>query len=83
MHLTLAAGLTDFSRIKADERLYFTFASYNAGFGGVLKARKRLREKKTEKPGAVNQWDKISPFAPAETRNYIRRIDELMQFKDN
>lgn len=67
--------------ISVDERLNFTFASYNAGFGRVLKARKKLRDTKKEQPEAVNNWDKVSPFTPPETRHYIRRIDKLMQVK--
>lgn len=74
--------------ISVDERMNFTFASYNAGFNRVLKARKKLREKnRTNKklsnnivpPEAVNKWHNVSPFTPPETRHYIRRIDKLMQ----
>lgn len=65
--------------ISVDERMNFTFASYNAGFNRVLKARKKLRNKKNEAPEAINNWDKVSPFTPPETRQYIRRIDKLMQ----
>ena len=67
--------------ISVDERMNFTFASYNAGFNRVLKARKKLRDEKNEAPEAINSWDKVSPFTPPETRHYIRRIDELMQVK--
>ncbi len=67
--------------ISVDERMNFTFASYNAGFNRVLKARKKLRDEKNEAPEAINSWDKVSPFTPSETRHYIRRIDELMQVK--
>ena len=65
--------------IPVDERMNFTFASYNAGFNRVLKARKKLRAKKNEHPDAVKNWDKVSAHTPRETRNYIRRIDHLMQ----
>jgi len=72
--------------ISIDERMNFTFASYNAGFNRVLKARIKLRDKNLSKKNndqtdAVNNWDKVSPFTPPETRHYIRRIDELMQVK--
>ncbi len=69
--------------IAVDERMNFTFASYNAGFGRVLKARKKLREQNKKQPEAVKQWAKVSPFTPPETRHYIRRIDKLMQVKAN
>jgi membrane-bound lytic murein transglycosylase F len=73
--------------ISVDERMNFTFASYNAGFGRVLKARKILRDKNRSdnkvQPEAVNYWHEISPFTPPETRKYIRRIDTLMQVKAN
>ncbi len=76
--------------ISVDERMNFTFASYNAGFNRVLKARKKLRDKsrnnnQNDKNNpqleAVKKWDKVSPFTPPETRHYIRRIDKLMQVR--
>jgi soluble lytic murein transglycosylase-like protein len=66
-------------KISLKERLNFTFASYNAGFSRVLRAMKKAREKHTKKPEVDKNWDVVSPFTPAETRNYIRRIDKLMQ----
>jgi len=67
--------------ISVEERLNFTFASYNAGFKRVLNARKKTRQKHTDEPNAIKTWDKVSPFTPPETRHYIRRIDKLMQVK--
>lgn len=69
-----------------DERMNFTFAGYNTGFNRVLKARKKLRDKKiaeknTEYADLMSNWDYVSPFTPPETRNYIKRIDKLMQVK--
>lgn len=66
-------------KVPPDERLEFTFASYNAGFSRVLKALKKARETKKLPPEEVKKWEKISPYAPPETRHYIRRIDSLMQ----
>ena len=67
--------------ISVAERMNFTFASYNAGFNRVLKARKKLRTQKNSHPDAIKIWKKVSPLTPPETRNYIRRIDNLMQTK--
>lgn len=66
-------------KVPPDERLEFTFASYNAGFSRVLRALKKARETKKLPPEEVKKWEKISPYAPPETRHYIRRIDSLMQ----
>ena len=67
--------------IPVEERMNFTFASYNAGFTRVLKARKKLRAQKNSHPNSVKIWKKVSPLTPPETRHYIRRIDKLMQTK--
>ena len=67
--------------IPVDERLDFTFASYNAGFSRVLKALKKARTKHIEQVDQLKQWETISPFTPPETRHYIRRIDGLMKVK--
>ncbi len=66
-------------QVPSDERLEFTFASYNAGFTRVLKALKKARETQKLPPEEVKKWEKISPYTPPETRHYIRRIDSLMQ----
>jgi len=67
--------------VPVEDRMNFTFASYNAGFNRVLKARKKLRAKNKEHPEIINDWKKVSPFTPSQTRHYIRRIDHLMQVK--
>ncbi|OOZ38952.1 hypothetical protein BOW53_13580 [Solemya pervernicosa gill symbiont] len=54
------------------ERLYLTFASYNAGYGRVLKALKRVK-------GDVKGWDQIKQYLPRETRAYVERIRRLMK----
>lgn len=67
--------------IAVDQRMNFTFASYNAGFNRVLKARKKLRAQNKKQPDIIKIWDKVSPYTPPETRHYIRRINHLMQVK--
>jgi len=61
--------------ISTEERLSFTFASYNAGFGAVLKAHKRA----FKKHGDIKQWEQVEKFAPKETRFYVKRIINLME----
>jgi len=65
--------------VSVEDRMNFTFASYNAGFNRVLKARIKLRKKNKGQPEALKDWEKVSPYTPPETRHYIRRIDQLMQ----
>ncbi len=60
--------------ISTSERLSFSFASYNAGLGTVLKAYKRA----TKKHGDIKQWEQVSDYAPGETRFYVKRINNLM-----
>jgi membrane-bound lytic murein transglycosylase D len=48
-----------------------TFASYNAGYGRILKASKRTERKE-------KNWEEIKPYLPKETRGYVRRIRKLM-----
>lgn len=61
--------------IRTNERLNFAFGSYNAGYGNMLKAYRRA----VDKHGEVRGWRRVAPFAPAETRNYVSRIQQLMQ----
>lgn len=60
--------------ISTRERLSFSFASYNAGLGTVLKAYKRA----SKKHGDIKQWQQVSDYAPGETRFYVKRINNLM-----
>lgn len=53
--------------LPARQRLYFAFASYNAGLTGVLRAYNKT-------PPAVTKWHQVARHAPPETRNYVRRI---------
>ena len=60
--------------LPTEERLAFAMASYNAGYGNVLKAFKRAQKK----VGEVKAWEQVAPHAPGETRHYLRRIQRLM-----
>jgi membrane-bound lytic murein transglycosylase F len=56
--------------ISEEERLYMAFASYNAGYGRILRDYKRA-------PEPVSSWQHIEPYIPLETQNYVSRIREL------
>lgn len=59
-------------RFRNSNRLLVTFASYNAGLGGIRSAIRKAR-----KP--VQGWHHVEPHAPAQTRHYVRRIQHLKQ----
>jgi membrane-bound lytic murein transglycosylase MltF len=59
---------------RKDERLAFTFASYNAGYGTILKAQ-RVASKKGQ---PAKGWHQVAPHAPKQTQHYVRRIRQLM-----
>lgn len=63
--------------VANQSRLSFAFASYNAGYGNVLKAYKRAKRLHRD----VKEWQQVEEFAPGETRHYVRRIDKLMKHK--
>lgn len=52
------------------QRLYFAFAGFNAGLGGVLGAYRKM-------PPAVTRWSQVAPYAPDQTRGYVRQIIEV------
>lgn len=54
-----------------EERLYFAFGSYNAGYTRI---RKTL--KKVDPPTPT--WEHVEPYVPGQTRHYVRRIRGLM-----
>ena len=60
-----------FEKTAAQDKLYMTFASYNAGYGRILNASKRTGNKE-------KNWDEIKRFLPKETRGYVKRIRKLM-----
>jgi membrane-bound lytic murein transglycosylase F len=58
-----------------EERLSFTFASYNAGYWGIKKA----FNKANAKIGEIDFWDEVKLYAPKETRHYVKKIMRLME----
>jgi len=60
-----------FKKTSAQDKLYMTFASYNAGYGRILNAAKRTGNKE-------KNWAEIKHYLPKETRGYVRRIRKLM-----
>jgi membrane-bound lytic murein transglycosylase F len=54
-----------------EERLYFSFGSYNAGYSRI---RNTLR--KLDPPVAT--WEQVEHHVPGQTRHYVRRIRGLM-----
>lgn len=57
------------------QRLFFAFGSYNAGFRRVRKAYNSGREKL----GEVNNWEQMQSNVPGATSYYVKRIRKLMQ----
>ena len=53
------------------ERLLFTFGSYNAGYGRIYQALRKV-------PEQTGSWRAVKPFVPPQTRHYVRRIQDLM-----
>jgi len=60
-----------FKKTAVQDKLYMTFASYNAGYGRILNAAKRTGSEE-------KNWEEIKPFTPKETRGYVKRIRKLM-----
>lgn len=54
-----------------EERLYFAFGSYNAGYTRLRKTLKRIGPQ-------TASWEKVAPHVPGQTRHYVRRIRSLM-----
>lgn len=53
------------------DRLFLALASYNAGYGRILNAQKKLGTK------AIT-WEDAKKYLPGETRAYVHRIRRLM-----
>ncbi len=77
-HWNIAAGIyynrtlyRKFKKTSTQDKLYLTFASYNAGYGRILNASKRTGSDE-------KNWEEIRPFLPSETRGYVSRIRRLM-----
>ncbi len=60
-----------FNNSSTQDKLYKTFASYNAGYGRILNAEKRVNTK-------TKHWKKVKLYLPRETRGYVHRIRGLM-----
>jgi len=54
-----------------EERLYFAFGSYNAGYGRIYEAFRQV-------PRNSGSWHAVKPYVPPQTRHYVRRIRLLM-----
>ncbi len=54
-----------------EERLYFAFGSYNAGYGRIFKAFRQV-------PEDAESWHAVRPYVPSQTRHYVNRIQRLM-----
>lgn len=54
-----------------EERLYFAFGSYNAGYTRIKNTFQRL-----DPPEAA--WEHVEHHVPGQTRHYVRRIRRLM-----
>ncbi len=65
----------EFLNVATEQRLFFAFGSYNAGFRRVRKAYNAGRKKL----GAINAWEQMEPWVPGATRHYVKRIRKLMQ----
>lgn len=61
----------EWAGLPSGERLKFAFASYNAGLGNILKARRRSGGEEAQ------QWADIAGKAPKETQGYVKRILEI------
>lgn len=53
-----------------EERLYFAFGSYNAGYGRIYKA--------LQKAPDAGTWHEIKAYVPSQTYHYVKRIQRLM-----
>lgn len=54
-----------------EERLYFAFGSYNAGYGRIVAASRKA-------PQAPDSWHAVRPYVPPQTRHYVSLIRRLM-----
>jgi len=59
-----------FPKSTEQERMYLALASYNAGYGRILKARRKVKNK--------HSWDDVKKHLPGQTRAYVYRIRKLM-----
>jgi len=59
-----------FPKVPEQERLYMALASYNAGYGNVLRAARKSRDR--------DSWEDLKEHLPGQTRAYVYRIRKLM-----
>lgn len=60
--------------VPRDQSLKFTLASYNSGLRRMAGVRKRAEAEGRDS----RSWNAVAPYAPSETRRYVKRIHELM-----
>lgn len=65
---------------KNDQDWLLAFASYNSGYGNILKARKKYL--KNNPDGYVDYWS-IQKYLPKETQNYIPRLLAVSYLVEN
>lgn len=61
-------------RVPPGQTLPFTFASYNAGFSRVLRARDMAAARDLN----ADQWRYVHRHVPDQTRYYVEKINQLM-----
>lgn len=62
--------------VPPEQSLKFALASYNAGLTGTLRAQKRATLDGVD----ADDWGAVAPYAPEETRHYVKGIHELMGY---
>ncbi len=60
-----------FTDSPEQDKMYLALASYNAGYGRLLRAKKKIKDD-------TLVWDNAKPHLPRETRGYVHRIKKLM-----
>jgi membrane-bound lytic murein transglycosylase F len=60
-----------FSDAPEQDKMYLALASYNAGYGRLLNAKRKLKDRSM-------LWEQAKQFVPRETRGYVARIKKLM-----
>lgn len=60
--------------VPPEQRLKFALASYNAGLTRIHQVRKRAARQGRD----PDRWAAVAAHAPAETRQYVKRVHKLM-----
>jgi membrane-bound lytic murein transglycosylase F len=66
--------ITNADHKSAEDDLYMTFASYNAGYSKMKRVVKKVKKQKGKPEG----WEDVKDHAPSQTRHYVGRIKFLM-----